>query len=343
MISIIVPIRNEKKFISSCLDSIIKQSVNEPAEILISDGMSTDGTREIIKKYQKNNSSIHIVDNPEKIVSTGFNRALSIARGKVIIRVDGHAIVKSNYIDQCLKVLKKTNADCVGGPILNSSDGIIGKSINIAQKLKFGVGGVAFRGKIKKGQFVDTLAFGAYKRDVFKRLGGYDQELKKNQDDEFNYRLIQEKGKIWLDPSIQSIYFPRKSIFKLLSQYFLYGLYKVRVMQKRRGLAALRHIIPLLFVLSLFGSIFYFIKYNIIVPFLIISLPYISISILSSFNQLIKNLKNWRSTLILPLVFFTMHFAYGFGYLLGLCLFIFKWNDTEIKDSYFDKATFNNI
>ena len=114
-------------------------------------------------------------------------------------------------------------------------------------------------------------------------------------------------------------------------------------MQKRRGLASLRHIIPLLFVLSLFGSIFYFIEHKIIDPFLIISLPYISISILSSFNQLIRNLKNWRSTLILPLVFFTMHFAYGFGYLLGLCIFILKWNDTEIKDSYFDKATFNNI
>ena len=113
-------------------------------------------------------------------------------------------------------------------------------------------------------------------------------------------------------------------------------------MQKRRGLASLRHIIPLLFVLSLFGSIFYFIEYKVIDPFLIISLPYITISILSSFNHLIRNLRNWRSTLILPLVFYNA-FCIWFGYLLGLCLFIFKWNDTEIKDSYFDKATFNNI
>ena len=342
MISVIFPIRNEKQYIASSLDSILNQAQNSPIEILIADGMSTDGTRKIIKEYQKYNSSIHILDNPEKVVSTGFNRALSIAKGKVIIRVDGHAIVKPNYIDQCLKVLEKTNADCVGGPILNSSDGVIGNSINIAQSSKFGVGGVAFRRKIKKGQFVDTLAFGAYKRDVFKRIGGYDQELIRNQDDEFNYRLIQKGGKIWLDPSIQSIYFPRKSIIKLFSQYFQYGLYKVRVMQKRGGLASFRHIIPLLFILSLLGAIFYYIKYKVIVPLLITSLPYLSLSIFSSINQLIRNLKNWRSTIFLPLVFSTMHFAYGFGNLIGLCLFIFKWRDREVKDSYFDKATFDN-
>ena len=192
MISVIFPIRNEKQYIASSLESILNQAKNSPIEILIADGMSTDGTRKIINEYQKYNPSIHILDNPEKVVSTGFNRALSIAKGKVIIRVDGHVIVKPNYIDQCLRVLKKTNADCVGGPILNSSDGVIGNSINIAQSSKFGVGGVAFRRKIKKGQLVDTLAFGAYKRDVFKRIGGYDQELIRNQDDEFNYRLIQK-------------------------------------------------------------------------------------------------------------------------------------------------------
>ena len=342
MISVIFPIRNEKQYIASSLESILNQAQNSPIEILIADGMSTDGTRKIINEYQKYNSSIHILDNPEKVVSTGFNRALSIAKGEVIIRVDGHAIVKPNYIDQCLRVLEKTNADCVGGPILNSSDGVIGNSINIAQSSKFGVGGVAFRRKIKKGQFVDTLAFGAYKRDVFKRIGGYDQELIRNQDDEFNYRLIQKGGKIWLDPSIQSIYFPRKSIIKLFSQYFQYGIYKVRVMQKRRGLASFRHIIPLLFILSLLGSTFYYMEIQVIVPLLITSLPYLSLSILLSINQLIKNLKNWRSTIFLPLVFSTMHFAYGFGYLLGLCLFIFKWRDIEVKDSCFDKATFDN-
>ena len=113
-------------------------------------------------------------------------------------------------------------------------------------------------------------------------------------------------------------------------------------MQKRGGLASLRHIIPLLFILSLIGAIFYYIQYKVIVPLLITSLPYLSLSIFSSINQLIRNLKNWRSTIFLPLVFSTMHFAYGFGNLIGLCLFIFKWRDREVKDSYFDKATFDN-
>ena len=342
MISVIVPIRNEKQFIGATLDSILQQSVDKPTEILVADGMSTDGTRKIIQEYQSINPSIHIVDNPEKIVSTGFNRALSIARGKVIIRIDGHASMKPNYISQCLKVLEKTGADCVGGPIFNCSDGIVGKSINIAQSLKFGVGGAAFRSKIKKGKFVDTLAFGAYKSNVFKKIGGYDQELVRNQDDEFNYRLIQSGGKIWLDPSIKSLYYPRTSISKLFNQYFQYGFFKVRVMQKRKGLASLRHVVPLAFILSLFSSFFYYLIYKVKMPFLIVSFSYICLSLMSSFNQLIRNLKNWKSTLILPLIFSTMHFAYGFGYLLGLCYFIFKWGDKEIKDSYFDKTTFIN-
>ena len=342
MISVIVPIHNEKQFIGATLDSILQQSVNEPIEILVSDGMSTDGTRKVIEQYQSKNLSIHLVDNPDKIVSTGFNRALSIAKGEIIIRIDGHAIMKPNYISQCLKVLEKTRADCVGGPIFNSSDGIVGKSINIAQSIKFGVGGVAFREKIKKGKYVDTLAFGAYKRNVFRKLGGYDQELIRNQDDEFNFRLIQSGGKIWLDPSIQSLYYPRTSLSKLFIQYFKYGFFKVRVMQKRKGLASVRHVIPFIFILSFFSSFFYYLIYKVEIPFLIISLSYICLSILSSLNQFIRNINNWRSTLILPVVFATMHFAYGFGYLLGLCYFIFKWSDKEIKDSYFDKTTFIN-
>ena len=342
MISVIVPIRNEKQFIRATLDSILQQSVNGPTEILIAEGMSTDGTREIIKEYQSKNPSILLVDNPEKIVPTGFNRALSIAKGNVIIRIDGHAIINSNYINQCIKVLEKTGADCVGGPILNSSNGITGKSIDIAQSSKFGVGGVRFREKIKKGEYVDTLAFGAYKRNVFKKLGGYDEELIRNQDDEFNFRLIQSGGRIWLDPSIQSFYYPRTSLSKLFNQYFQYGFFKVRVIQKRKGLASFRHAIPLIFILSLFGAFFYYLIYKVEIPFLLISSSYISLSILASLNQFIRNLNNWKSALILPIVSSTMHFAYGFGSILGLCYFLFKWSDQELKDSYFDKTTFIN-
>jgi len=342
LISIVIPIRNEIDHIRDLFDSILNQKVKDQVEILIADGMSTDGTREIIQEYQSKNPSIHLLDNPEKIVPTGFNRALSIAKGNVIIRIDGHAIMKSNYISQCLIILEKTGADCVGGPIVNSSNGIIGKAINIAQSSKFGVGGVSFREKIKKGKYVDTLAFGAYKRDVFKRLGGYDEELIKNQDDEFNFRLIQSGGKIWLDPLIKSLYYPRTSLSKLMHQYFLYGFFKVRVVQKRKGVASYRHAIPLIFILLLSITYYFYSNNNVQLPFLTISLSYILLSILASFDKFIRNLDSWRSTLMLPIVFATMHFAYGIGSILGLGNFIFKWTDKEIRDSNFDKTTFIN-
>ena len=334
---------NEEDFIDKAIDSILKQDIgNYDLEIIIVDGNSTDKTRDIVKNLIKENPLIHFIDNPDRIVPIGFNRALSICKGSIIIRLDGHAAMKSNYVNQCLKALENTGADCVGGPIVNSSDGIIGKSINIAQSSKFGVGGVLFRKKIKKGQYVDTLAFGAYNRDVFKKLGGYDEELIRNQDDEFNFRLIQSGGRIWLDPSIQSIYYPRTSLARLFNQYFQYGFFKVRVIQKRRGLASYRHAIPLIFILSLFGSYFYYLLYKIEIPLMIIVISYISLSLLESLNQLIRNLNNWISISILPIVFSTMHFAYGFGSFLGLFYYIFNWGDKEIKESYFDKTKFFN-
>ena len=212
--------------------------------------MSTDGTRDIIIKYQKDHPNIHLIDNPEKIVSTGFNRALNELKGDIIIRVDGHCEIAPDYIQKCLECLEKINADCVGGPTEHVESGLVGKSIKIAQSSFFGVGGVSFRQKVEKGKYVDTLAFGAYKREVFEKFGGYDEELVRNQDDEFNFRIVQGGGKIWLDPSIKSTYTQRNSFTGLFKQYFQYGFYKIRVMQKRRGIASWRHLVPGIFVLS---------------------------------------------------------------------------------------------
>ena len=161
--------------------------------------------------------------------------ALSIAEGDIIIRLDGHAKIKSNYIVSCLNALKRKDASCVGGVTEHISESFFGSLIVFCQSSKFGSGGVSFRSKIDKGKYVSTLAFGAYKREVFEKIGGYDEELIRNQDDEFNFRMLQSDMKIWLDPSINSYYSPRNSLVKLFKQYFGYGKYKVRVIQKRKG------------------------------------------------------------------------------------------------------------
>ena len=234
MISIIIPIWNESKFIGRILESILNQKNNDQrVEIIISDGISDDGTRDIIQAYIKSNNNIMLIDNPGRIVSVGFNMALSVARGDIIIRIDGHSEIPKDFLYSCISTFKNVEADCVGGATKHKSYSIIGNAISIAQTSRFGVGGVLFRTGVKHGQYVDTLAFGAYKKEVFEKIGGYDEELVRNQDDEFNFRLIQNGGKIWLDPSIRSAYYSRSTFIGLFKQYFQYGFYKIRVIQKR--------------------------------------------------------------------------------------------------------------
>jgi len=184
------------------------------------------------------------------------------------------------------------------------------------------------------------LAFGAYKREVFEKLGGYDEELVRNQDDEFNFRLIQSGGKIWLDPSIKSSYTPRSSFIGLIKQYFQYGFYKIRVMQKRRGFASWRHLVPGLFVSSLLLSFFFYFQYENSISLKLILIPYIGFSLGFTLSSFFNSFTDIASTLILPITYFILHFSYGLGFILGFLYFWNKWNDREVIDTHFDRETF---
>ena len=352
MVSIILPIRNEVRYIRQLLESILNQQfTGEGFEILITDGMSTDGTRKIIKEYAQYINEIHLIDNPENIVSTGFNRALSISKGHIIIRVDGHADISSDFLENCLEVINKIDADCVGGKTKHVAIGIIGHAVNFAQSSMFGLGGVVFRKSVQEGIYVDTLAFGAYKRGVFETIGGYDEELVRNQDDEFNFRLIQNGGKIWLDPTIKSTYYPRNSLIKLFKQYFQYGFYKIRVMQKRKGFASWRHLVPGIYVFSLFSSFICYLATSVSWLFYFIIGTYFTANILATLWETIKQIKEQVSQksvhcplfsfILLPAVYFVLHFSYGLGAICGLFYFWNKWRDRLLKDDHFDKEQFN--
>jgi len=334
-----LPIRNEVETITSTLEAIFNQTIinHIDYEILISDGGSVDGTLVIIKSIALNNPNIRLIDNPQKIVSTGFNLALNKAKGKIIIRIDGHCEIPKNYIEKCCNLLNSSRADIVGGVIETISIGLIGKAISIAQSSPFGVGGVNFRNMdLKQGSHVDTLAFGAHRRNIFADIGGYDEDMVCNQDDEFNHRAMQVGKKIWMDPTIKIKYYARSKFIKLFKQYFNYGLYKVRGIQKRGEVSSIRHLIPSTFIVALIITL---------ITGFFLQLPWVTFSV--GFLYLIFNLSasifvspSFRLIHLISLAYWTLHLGYGLGFIWGLIKFINKWKDTELKDLNFNREQF---
>ncbi len=326
-----MPIRNESKYVELSLRAVMDQNYPlDHIEILIVDGMSEDGTREIVgstldtlrgERWEPRSVETpevpngRILDNPSRIVATALNIGLHEAHGDVIILVGGHCELGRDYVRRCVELLDETGADCVGGPIETVGETRIARAIALAQSTFFGVGGAAFRIGRKRAGYADTAAFGAYRREVFDRIGGFDEELVRNQDDEFNFRLIQAGGKIWLDPSIRSTYYSRADLRGLWRQYFQYGFYKVLVIQKRSAVPSSRHLVSGVFVLALAGSLILAALTQ--QPFWALSIagPYIAATLLAS---LWAGRRDRHALPILPIAFATIHLAYGLGFLLGL-------------------------
>jgi GT2 family glycosyltransferase len=227
-------------------------------ELLLVDGMSTDRTRELaaaVLAERIAEGSARILDNPCGIAPTAMNIGIGAATHEVIVRIDGHTTLPPDYVRRCIEVLQDTGSQCVGGAIRTLGSGAVGRAIAAAQSSRFGVGGVAFRTDHNSAGPVDTVPFGAYPREVFTRIGDFDEELVRNQDDELNFRLRQAGGTVWYDPAISTDYFSTPSLRRFWRQYFQYGEYKIRVAQKRGGFASVRHVVPAGFVVATAASL----------------------------------------------------------------------------------------
>ncbi len=332
LVTVIMPIRNEGAFISRSLTAVLSQAYPKNLlEVLVVDGMSTDGTREIVKSFQKEPPKITLIDNPEKIVPTGMNRALALARGEVIIRVDGHAIIAPDYIHHCVQVLLQGKTECVGGPMETICETREAAAIALAMSSPFGVGGVAFRTGVQKQRYVDTVAFGAYTREAIERAGLFDEELVRNQDDEYNYRVRKQGGRILLTPEVRSRYYSRSSLRTLWRQYFQYGYWKVRVLQKHPRQMSLRQFAPPAFVLSLLGGLLLSpFTLSGRLAFLLIGGAYLLSLMMATIITLQKSEKrDYRTTVFLPLCFLILHIAYGAGFVVGLIKFWNRWGEQK--------------
>jgi len=307
-ISIIIPCRNEKDFIVKCLDSIFANDYPaEKREVLVIDGMSEDGTREVLKKYIASHPSVKMIDNPKKITPSALNLGIKNAKGEVIIRMDAHASYQKDYIKKCLKYLKDYGADNVGGVVktLPAQNTIVAKAIAASLSGTFGAGSSYFRIGAKEPKWVDTVFGGCYKRNVFDRVGFFNENLVRSQDMEFNLRLKKAGGKILLAPDIISYYYPSATLGKFFSHNIQDGIWAVLPFKFAKRPLRFRHYVPLLFFLTLPLSIWF----------------YLPVSLYFSFKIALE-MGDARYFFIMPVVFFARHFAYGLGSLVGLAKLI---------------------
>lgn len=328
-VSVVIPCRNEEKYIGKCLDSIICQSYGmENIEVMVADGCSEDNTQNIVKEYENRYPQIKLLINNKKAAPYAMNLGIKNSTGQVIIIFGAHAYMDKDYVSICVKKLEDKEIDCVGGRIENISESQSAKAISLAMSSPFGVGNALFRYSDTE-ELVDTVAFGAYKRETFDKIGLFDEQFIRNQDDELNFRIIKSGGKILLCPDIISYYYTRGSYKKLWRQYFQYGFWKVRVIQKHKRPASIRHIIPMLFVLGLiFGGIlsffFSFIRY---IYFAVVSI-YAASSIYFSYKITDGDFKYLFKVV---LSFIILHISYGLGFIDGIITFYITKNYDKIN------------
>jgi len=324
-VSILMPVRNEGPFIERSIQSVLQQDY--PAsrcEIIIADGMSVDGTREIIRGFQRQSRRMRVIDNRGKIVPTGMNAAFAQAKGDIIARVDGHCVIPPDYISRCVHHLLSDRVDGVGGTVKTVGETPVAAAVAGAMSSVFGVGGSAFRVGVGESRLSDTIPFPAYTREVMERVGAYDEELVRNQDDEYNYRIRKAGGKILLASDIKSEYACRSSFRSLARQFFQYGFWKVRVMQKHPAQMRARQFIPAAFVTALLVCLLA----GLFSPwgmwgFVSGAALYLLANAVCSII-----LSRRLGPRLLPLfswAFILMHIAYGIGFLLGLVNFWNRW------------------
>lgn len=327
-LSVICPIYNEEKYIASCLESILQQDFpKEEMEVLLVDGMSTDRTREIVQQYTEQYPFIFLLDNPKRIVPTGLNIGIRVAQGDVIIRLDAHAIYPDNYFSVLVDKLFALNADNVGGlcRTLPAKETPVCEAIAAALSSPFGMGDSHFRIGTNKEMQVDTVPFGCFRREVFDKIGYFDEELIRNQDDEFNGRIIKYGGHIYLIPSIVINYYGRDSIGKVAKMFYQYGLFKPLVNKKLGNPATVRQFFPPLFVVGLIGGLLLsFVHPIFCILYMVVLALYLFLAIYFS----VKQFKNIKKVLLLIATFVTIHVSYGWGYLCGCVKLLLKRNLT---------------
>ena len=320
-VSVIAPCRNEQRYIEAFCAGVLRQTL--PAgwelELVIADGYSDDGTREILDRIAAIDPRIIRIDNPRRIVSSGLNQALDASHGEVIVRMDVHTEYAPDYIAQCLAALSETGADNVGGPWHAQPDADAGpmqRAVAAAFQSRWVAGGARSR-QLDYNGWVDTVYLGCWPRATFERFGGFDEALVRNQDDEHNLRIVSRGGRVWQSSRIRSIYRPRAMLRQVFRQYLQYGYWKPFVMKKHGQPASPRHAVPVMFVVLLACSAVAALLGGPAWPFLFLAAAYAA-GVAAMTTAVARDGKLDAATLWrVPAVIAAYHFGYGIGSLFG--------------------------
>ena len=319
-VTIVIPCLNEEKYIGKCLESIVACRYDKQMlQVFVCDGMSSDKSASIIRNYQNRHGWIRLLENPDRSTPKALNLGIKSSSSDIVIILGAHAEIHPDYVDNCVREFQRDpKIGCVGGIIENIPENHTAEIISAAMSSSFGVGNAYFRTAEKDG-YVDTVAFGAYSRDVFDKAGLFDEELVRNQDDEFNYRLHQAGFLVYLSHSIRSKYYVRASFKKLFRQYYQYGYWKVYVNKKHGAITTWRQMVPPVFCIFLYAGLIL----SAIVPlFTGLYAAGILLYLVTGCLFAARKSKGPIMTLEVLYAFLILHISYGTGYLEGILRFM---------------------
>ena len=318
LVSVIVPCRNEAAFLERSIGSILASEYHGQIEVVVADGMSVDGSRQILAAMAARDPRLRVIDNADRITPCALNRAIESSRGEFVVRFDGHAVMPRDYVARCVELLESSGADNAGGSIrtIAQTGGIFSEPIALALRSRFGVGNSVFRtaGGQPGARSVDTVFGGCWRREIFSRIGGFNELLERGQDLEFNLRLRLAGGAIVLDPAIVCDYYARSGLARFWRHNFSNGVWAVLPFSLSEIVPVrTRHLIPLAFVVMLAAGAGLPLPWSIAVPG-----AYMCACAIASIRVAWTE-RRFAYLVLMPVVFASLHLAYGLGSAWG-CL-----------------------
>ncbi len=323
LVSLVIPCRNEERHIAECLDSIFESNFrNDQLEILVIDAMSADRTRAILAEYQQKWPMIRVLDNPKRLISVAMNIGLRNARGEMVLKIDAHSTYPKDYISKCVDSLTRYQASNAGGTwrIMPGNESATATAIALALAHPFASGNAYVKVGAKEPRWADSAAFGCWRKEVLEKIGGWNENLGGSSDMDLNARLKEAGGRILLDPEIQISYYADANFRSYWKHNFADGVWATYVLKFRSKAWAWRHWVPMVFLLSLLGTVglaFFSPIFGLV--FMGILGFYVLVNLAATI-QISSREKSIKYLLLLPLAFAIRHFAHGVGALYGALL-----------------------